>query len=235
MSHIIGKGRCISCQVRHLSIFANLSTQYLGELCNFQPTVMTYTAKEFIYRQGDSPNNAFTLRKGLIKLIKSLPDGRIQIVRILKSGDLFGFDGFAHQNYNQSAIALSDCEICHLPLAGLQKLRLQRPEIDQAMMQRWIQSLHDAENMMLDLGAKKASERLANFLVNWGESEQDGWKKMPLSRQEVGNLLGLTVETVSRFLSDWKRRGVIQERKGCIRIKDKRHLCEVINPKGTCG
>jgi CRP/FNR family transcriptional regulator len=231
---MIGKGHCISCQIRHLSIFANLSTQQLGRICHFQPTVTSYEVKEVVYHQGDAPNHAFTLRKGLVKLIKSLPDGRIQIVRILKKGDLFGFDGFANQNYNQSAIALTGCEVCHLPLAGLQKLRLQQPEIDKAMMDRWLQHLSEAENMMLDLGAKKASERLANFLVNWGETEEDGWKKMPLSRQEIGNLLGLTIETVSRFLSQWKRAGIIQERRGNLRIKNKTELCEVINPKGSC-
>jgi CRP/FNR family transcriptional regulator len=234
MPHITGKGHCVSCHIRHLSIFANLSTVQLGEICNFQPTVTTYNAKESIYRQGDASNHAFTLRKGLVKLIKSLPDGRVQIVRILKAGDLFGFDGFAKQDYNQSAVALTDCELCHLPLAGLQELRLSRPEIDKAMMDRWIQHLSEAENMMLDLGAKKASERLASFLVNWGEAERDGWKKMPLSRQEIGNVLGLTIETVSRFLSQWKRAGIIQEQHGNLRIKNKTELCEVINPKGTC-
>ena len=235
MSHIIGKGQCSTCHIRHLSIFANLSTSQLGEICDFAPTVTTYKSKEVIYYQGDAPNNAFTLRKGMVKLFKSLPDGRVQIVRILKKGDLFGFDGFANQNYNQSAIALTNVELCHLPLAGLQELRQTRPEIDKAMMDRWIRHLHDAENMMLDLGTKKASERLASFLVNWGESEDGSdWKKMELSRKEIGDLLGLTIETVSRFLSQWKKIGIMQERSGYIRIKDKKTLCEVINPIGTC-
>lgn len=236
MSHIIGKGRCSTCHIRHLSIFADLSTaQIVEDICDFSPTVTTYKAKETVYHQGDAPNNAFTLRKGMVKLIKSLPDGRVQIVRILKKGDLFGFDGFANQNYNQSAIALTNAELCHLPLTGLQKLRQTRPEIDKAMMNRWIRHLHNAENMMLDLGTKKASERLASFLVNWGEAEEDSdWKKMELSRKEIGDLLGLTIETVSRFLSQWKKIGVIQERNGSIRIKDKKTLCEVINPIGTC-
>lgn len=234
MPHIVGKGQCTNCHIRHLSIFADLSTEQLGEICDFSPTITTYSAKESIYYQGDFPNNAFTLRKGMVKLVKNLPDGRTQIVRILKSGDLFGFDGFANQNYNQSAIALTDTELCHLPMAGLQSLRKTQPEIDKAMMNRWIQHLHNAENMMVELGAKKANERLASFLVNWGEEDSDGWKKIPLSRKEIGDLLGLTIETVSRFLSQWKKIGIIQEHRGSILIKDKNKLCEIINPKGTC-
>ena len=234
VSHVIGKGHCISCHIRHLSIFADLSIEQLNNICGFSPSITSYTAKETIYFQGATPNNAFTLRKGMVKLVKSLPDGRVQIIRILKTGDLFGFDGFSHLNYNQSAIALTDCELCHLPINGLQKLREKQPTIDKAMMNRWIQHLRNAEDMMVELGTKKASERLASFLVNWGEEEKDGWKKMPLSRKEIGNLLGLTVETVSRFLSQWKKMSIIQESKGSILIKNKNELCEIINPKGTC-
>lgn len=234
MSHIIGKGHCLSCHIRHLSIFAGLSTTQLKKICGFSPIITEYKAQENIYFQGDASSNAFTLRKGMVKLIKSLPDGRTQIVGILKRGDLFGFDGFADQNYNKSAIALTDCELCHLPISQLQDLRRTRTEVDKAITTRWINKLHSAEDMMLELGAKKASERLASFLVNWDETDEKGWKKIPLSRKEIGDLLGLTIETVSRFLSKWKKAEIIQEQKGSILIKNKNELCEVVNPKGTC-
>jgi CRP/FNR family transcriptional regulator len=224
----------MQCSIRNLSIFADLSISQLQKICYFSPTVKTYESGEIIYFQGDSSNHAFTLRKGIIKLVKTLPDGRTQIIRILKGGGLFGFDGFIDQDYNQSAIALTDCEVCLLPLETLQNLRKSQPEIGDAMMSRWIQYLHEAENMMLNLGAKKASERLAYFLVNWGEQDPIGWKKIHLSRKELGELLGMTTETVSRFLSKWKKMDIIREQKGNILIQDKTELCEVINPKGSC-
>lgn len=88
----------------------------------------------------------------MVKLIKTLPNGRTQIVRVLRTGDLFGFDGFAGESYNHTAIPLSEIEVCRLPLGELAELKKQNPEIENTMMRRWIQHLREAEDMMLELG-----------------------------------------------------------------------------------
>lgn len=234
MSTIKGRGHCQSCQIRHLSIFAQLPSERLAEIKLFQPAVVSYAANEIIYHQGDVSLNAFTLRKGLVKLVKTLPNGRAQIVRVLHAGDLFGFDGFAGENYNHTAIPLSEIEVCRLPLQDLAALKKQNPEIENTMMRRWIQHLRQAEDMMLELGAKKASERLASFLIRWCENSQGGWSPLPLTRAEVGELLGLTIETVSRFLSEWKRQGFINEQRGSIQIEDAEGLRKAACTSGGC-
>ena len=176
MSHIKGRGHCRTCHIRHLSIFAQLPAARLVEIQSFQPSVVSFAANETIYHQGDASLNAFTLRKGLVKLVKALPNGRTQIVRVLREGDLFGFDGFAGETYNHTAIPLCDIEVCRLPLSELSELKKQNPEIENTMMKRWIQHLRQAEDMMLELGAKKASERLASFLIRWCENvDHTGW------------------------------------------------------------
>ncbi len=234
MSNIKGKGHCQSCQIRHLSIFAQLPMDRLTEIQAFQPSVMAYAVDETVYHQGDAALNAFTLRKGLVKLIKTLPNGRTQIVRVLRTGDLFGFDGFANEPYNHTAIPLSEIEVCRLPLGDLMELKKQNPEIENTMMRRWIQHLRQAEDMMLELGAKKAAERLASFLLRWCEGAESSWVSLPLSRSEIGELLGLTIETVSRFLSDWKRQGFISEQRGNIHIQDVDGLRKTACSGGGC-
>jgi CRP/FNR family transcriptional regulator len=235
MSHIKGKGQCSSCQIRHLSIFAQLPEVRLSEIQSFHPSVMSYTIGETIYLQGTNPLNAYTLRKGLVKLVKTLPNGRTQIVRVLQAGDLFGFDGFAGENYNQTAIPLSEVEVCRLPLVELLELKKQNPEIENAMMQRWIQHLRAAEDMMVELGAKKAPERLASFLIRWCHTADcHDWISLPLSRTEIGELLGLTIETISRFLSDWKRQGWISEQRGNIQLLDVDSLRKAACAGGSC-
>lgn len=231
MAHIEGKGYCQLCKIRHKSIFANLSSEQLTEISDFHPTVVSFHSGEQIYTQEGKPRNAFTLRKGLVKLTKSLPDGRTQIVRVLKHGDLFGFDGFVGENYNHNAIALSDCEVCRLPLDDLQNLRQANQEVDRAMLDRWLHQLRGAEDMMLELGAKKAAERLASFLLAWCEDSDDPWCELPLTRGEIGELLGLTIETVSRLFSQWKKSGFIEEFKGKLHICDKDGLLEHVEPK----
>ena len=235
MSHIKGRGHCRSCQIRHLSIFAQLPEVRLVEIQHFQPSIVAYSADETVYHQGDTSLNAFTLRKGLVKLVKTLPNGRTQIVRVLHEGDLFGFDGFAGESYNHTAIPLTNIEVCRLPLSELSELKKQNPEIENTMMKRWIQHLREAEDMMLELGAKKAAERLASFLIRWCENTPaNNWTPLPLSRGEMGELLGLTIETVSRFLSDWKRQNVINEQRGQLQIVDVDKLRTLACVNGSC-
>ncbi len=239
MAHIKSKGHCLTCPVRNRSIFSDIPEETLEEtIKDFHTSVVTYDSGESIFRQfDDSSESAYTLRKGLIKITKDLPDGRIQIVRILVAGDLFGFDGFADETYNHTATALTDCEVCRLPLNDLAVLRSNQKEIDRSMMARFIKNLRQTEDMVLELGAKKAPEKLATFILNLSladnnsklkEDSQDSWLNLPLSRTEIGSLLGLTIETVSRFLSDWKRKGYIKESKGTIQIVDLKGLKSVM-------
>lgn len=230
MAKLQGKGNCQSCPIRYRSIFSDIPEQDLPEVIkDFRTSVITLSSDETIYMEGDAAAHAYTLRKGLIKLTKSLADGRTQIVRIIGHGELFGFDGLAGEDYNQTALALTDCEICKLPMKELEHIRANSPTVDKAMMQGWIQTLRAAENMLLDLGAKKAPERLASFLLKWCKDNEPGqWIDLPLSRTEIAELLGLTVETVSRFLSDWKRKGFIQDTRSTIQLTDPEGLKQAV-------
>ena len=220
MAKIQGKGNCQSCPIRYKSIFSDIPEEQLPVVIgDFRTSIITLTHDEVIYTEGDQAKYTYTLRKGLVKLTKSLPDGRTQIVRIIGHGELFGFDGLAGEAYSQTALALTDSEICKLPMEGLERIRTNNPSVDKSMMQSWIQGLRAAENMLLDLGAKKAPERLASFLLKWCQDKEPGqWIDLPLSRREIAELLGLTVETVSRFLSEWKRQGFIQDTRSTIQL-----------------
>ncbi len=252
MGHHKCKGHCLSCPVRNCSIFSDIPENILEDtIKDFHTSVMVFESGESIFHQYDnSSENAYTLRKGLIKITKSLPDGRIQIVRVLIAGDLFGFDGFAKEDYNHTATALTDVEVCRLPLKDLAILRQNHQEIDSSIMARFIKNLRQTEDMILELGAKKASEKLASFImslslsdssfavnndlktVNFGNTEE--WLSLPLSRTEIGSLLGLTIETVSRFFSDWKRKGFIKESKGALQIIDAEGLRRAACSEGSC-
>lgn len=232
MSHHISKGHCQTCSIRSASIFALLPDERLQEIKNFHPSVMSFIARETIYHQGDVSPYTYTVRSGVVKLVKTLANGRSQIVRILREGDLFGFEGFIGQCYMHTAIPLTKVEVCRLPVNDLLTLKQQSPEVEAMMMQRWIQSLHDAEDMLVELGAKKATERLAVFLVRWCHAtpeESSDWVKLPLTRGEMGELLGMTVETVSRTVSYWKREGWLEEKQGSMRIVDADSLCQSVS------
>ena len=245
MSHIKCKGHCLTCPVRNRSIFSDIPEATLEEtIKDFHTSVMTFESGESIFRQNeDSAESAYTLRKGLIKITKSLPDGRVQIVRILVAGDLFGMDGFGYEDYNHTATALTNAEVCRLPLQDLTTLRQNHREVDASIMSRFVKNLRQTEDMVLELGAKKASEKLASFILNLSQSDNKSalnkkidnqWVSLPLSRAEIGSLLGLTIETVSRFFSDWKRKGFIQESKSTLQVIDAEGLKEAACSEGSC-
>jgi CRP/FNR family transcriptional regulator len=245
VSHNKFKGHCLTCPVRNRSIFSDIPETTLDEtIKDFHTTVVTYDSGESIfYQNDDSSQSAYTLRKGLIKITKSLPDGRIQIVRVLVAGDLFGFDGFANEDYNHTATALTEVEVCRLPLNDLSDLRQEHKEIDSSIMARFIKNLRQTEDMILELGAKKASEKLASFILSLSQADTNSalnnpgyndWLDLPLSRAEIGSLLGLTIETVSRFFSDWKRKGFIKESKGTLQIIDAAGLKVAACSEGSC-
>ena len=120
-------------------------------------------------------------------------------------------------------------------------------KIDRSMIARLIKNLRQSEDMLLELGAKKASEKLASYIMNLSQYDQDTslhsslndkmvseWANLHLSRGEIGSLLGLTIETVSRFFSDWKRKGFIKESKGNIQIIDAEGLRAAACSEGAC-
>ena len=220
MPKITGTGHCSNCPIRHLSIFADLRPERLVNI-PFRPLITRYKAGEVIYQQGDHADALFTVRGGVIKITKSLPDGRHHLLYLETTGALIGWDSFIEDHYSQSAVAITDAEVCRLPERDLNRLRRADLELDNAILQRWITSLRRAENRMVDLSTRKGSEKLAAFLLDWrAEAPPSDWVDLPLTRGELGEMLGLTVETISRFLADWRKRGIISEEHRKIRIDD---------------
>lgn len=223
------KGQCLTCRIRPITIFSTLDAQEVAQIQAFQPSIIQYSPNEIIYHQGADARYAFTLRQGFVKIVNTLADGRSHIVQLLRDGDFFGFGGLSGVNYKHSAIALNTVEICRLPLADLLKLKQTHPKIETEMTKRWLERLHRAESMLVELGAKKAAERLASFLLNWCTGNAaDTWVALPLNRAEIGELLGVTIETVSRFLAAWKRQGFIGESRGNIQMLDAAGLRQAV-------
>ena len=219
--HHHAKGQCLSCSIRPITIFSTLDTAEVEQIQAFQPAIIQYEPDEIIYHQGMEARYAFTLRQGFVKIVNTLADGRSHIVQLLRDGDFFGFGGLSGANYKHSAIALITVDVCRLPLSDLLKLKQPPPKIETEMTKRWLERLHRAESMLVELGAKKAAERLASFLLRWcAGNSPDTWVALPLNRAEIGELLGVTIETVSRFFADWKRQGFIGESRGNIQMLD---------------
>ncbi|WP_321338564.1 helix-turn-helix domain-containing protein [Breoghania sp.] len=189
---------------------------------------------EAVFYEGDPADHIYEVGRGTVMLYKLLPDGRRQVVEILKAGDLFGFQ--CGRIYDCTAETLSGAEIRALGRKDIDlSLTLQR-YVGERMLAK-MESLHD--HAML-LGRKSAMERVASYLMQFVPGRgvvdclgpagdvDEGVVELSMTRQEIADYLGLTIETVSRAISELKRRGLIRvEKQDRIAIPRVCSLCRL--------
>lgn len=218
-------GQTAQCPVHELTVFAGLEEGFRTALQRVESDAVSYAGGEVIYASGAVANHFYIVRDGYVKLFKTTLNGKDQIIRIVKPGEIFGFDGFVDTCYNHHAVPLRHAVVCRIPVERLHLLGEQRPEIERLIMALCIKELQHADERLLELGAKRSAERLAGFLLSWCEGTPPGkWTPLVLSRLEIAQLLGLTIETVSRLFAQWKRDGVVEERQQAIQIVEMKKL-----------
>ncbi|PLX37486.1 MAG: transcriptional regulator [Hyphomicrobiales bacterium] len=196
---------------------------------------LRYAQHEVIFYEGDPADRIYEVAEGAVMLYKLLPDGRRQVVEILGPNDLFGFP----------VSGLHDCAAETLVPTVVRMLRRQDVE-DTADLQQHVtrcllsqmETLHDHAVL---LGRKSALERVATFLMRFvpnrggpgctgpqDEDADDCVVHLTMTRQEIADYLGLTIETVSRVISEMKRRSLIRiEKQDRIRILKVCDICHL--------
>jgi CRP-like cAMP-binding protein len=153
----------------------------------------------------------FTLRSGVIKLLQYLPDGSQRIVRLLKDSDALGLEALVDQPYQHDAVALTDCEICAIPVSVIEGLGRERPGLYRELMARWQQALSEADAWLTQFTTGTARQRVARLLLRLSCPDQNN--HLPLfGREDMGAMVGLTTETVSRTIAELRRQGVLRDR-----------------------
>lgn len=218
-------GQLSQCPVHELAVFAELGGNVGDALKGVGSEAVGYSAAETIYAAGTNAQHLYVVRDGYVKLFKTTSNGKDQIIRIVKPGEIFGFDGLVDTLYNHSAVPLKHVNVCRIPVEKLHTLGERRPEVERLIMVRCIKELQHADERLLELGAKRSQERLAGFLLSWcNATPANKWTPLILSRLEIAQLLGLTIETVSRLFAQWKREGVVEEKSQAIQIMDMKKM-----------
>ena len=175
-------------------------------------TVTRRVSKDTLFWEGDPVDHVYQVVRGVVCLYKLLPDGRRQVARFCHAGDMIGLT--ADHRYPYTADALTDLAVVRIRRADLDL----RMESDRNVLQKVLaaisQELSLAQNQLLLLGRKSASERVASFLQAMIEQAQreggDGRSiTLPMTRVDIADFLGLTHETVCRVLSTLKAEGII--------------------------
>jgi len=194
------------------------------QVCQIRELLIKKTCqpRTVLFREGEADDMLFVLRRGLVKLTCSLPDGREQILGLRVVGDLLGFEALRDHRQPYTAETLTEVDLCGMRPRDMLRVLERNPESALRVIDGLNQELQRAQALIRDLGLKSAAERVASFLLSLAHTHdpRENLLTIPLSRQEIAGLLGLTVETVSRNITRLARKGLIQVLRGRIRIVD---------------
>ena len=214
---------CRSCEARHGGLCSVLTAAQLAEI-NRHSIRRRIDAGNEVVGQGEQVGSYSNILKGVIKLSKMMADGRQQIVGLQFAPDFLGRPFLGESSI--TAEAATDTEICTCPRAVVERMVGEVPDMERKLHSQSLKELDEARDWMLTLGRKTAQEKVASFLYLIAthidpESEDVQTFDLPLSRADIADFLGLTIETVSRQMTKLRKDGVIV-------IENNRH---VIVPK----
>lgn len=203
-----GASSCENCSIRHLALFADLEHSDF-ELIH-QPIVEHKKAVgETLYREGDKAEFLYTIRSGVIKLTQYLPDGSQRIVRLLRQGDVAGLEAVLNPEYEHFATVLRDVEVCQIPLDVVEKLNKETPRLHTQLLNRWHNTVRKADEWLTALSTGSSKSRVARLVI--GLSDEDDQSCHLFSREDLGAILGVTTETTSRIIAEFKRDGALKD------------------------
>ena len=226
---------CHECLVRDTSLCSSLHDHELIALSAIGRR-RTVPAGQVITWAGDVVTTFANVVSGALKVTASTPDGREQIVGLLFPGDFVG--QMFTDEASLTVTALTETKMCSFPRAAFERELGSHARMERMLLERTMASLDEARERMLSLGRRNAQERVAGFIGQLAERaglpRDDGGihVSIPMSRGEMADLLGLTIETVSRQLTRLKAAGLITFAKGerdCL-VLDSRGLDLVANP-----
>jgi CRP/FNR family transcriptional regulator, anaerobic regulatory protein len=203
-----GTADCRQCGIRDMVLFADLRDEDF-ELIHAPIDDMELPAGQALVRMGETATSLYTLRTGAIKLVRNTVDGRQRIVRVLRSGDVVGLEALMGHSYESDAIALSTIQVCRLPLQVVLRLQRETPRLHQRLLERWHRSLKEADDWLADLNFGTARQRVAGLLLKMRTSSE-GDETTIFSREDMGAMLDLKLETVSRTLNALIREAIIE-------------------------
>lgn len=219
--------KCDQCIVRQFSSLKALTKE---ELVRMAECKTSYTIKkgETIFEEGDITNGIFCVKDGVCKMTKLSANGKDQIVKLVKPGELLGQRSMiSEEPANLSAVAMEDMEVCFVPKSEIMKFFNQNNQFSMNVMKTICGDLKDADDHMVSMAQKSVKERLAETLLYLEENfglQEDGTLRMQLSREELAGMIGTATESCIRLLSEFNKNGWIDLIGKKIALKNKVQL-----------
>jgi len=210
--------------------FSSIKALTKDELLRMAECKTSYTIKkgEPIFEEGESTNGVYCIKDGVCKMTKLSANGKDQIVKLVKPGELLGQRSMiSEEPANLSAIALEDMEVCFVPKSEIMQFFNENNQFSMYLMKTICGDLKEADDHMVSMAQKSVKERLAETLIyledNFGKNE-DGSLRIQLSREELAGMIGTATESCIRLLSELNKSELICLDGKKISILDKAKL-----------
>ncbi|MDQ1812346.1 fumarate/nitrate reduction transcriptional regulator Fnr [Massilia sp. CCM 9210] len=204
--------KCTSCAMNKLCLPTGLDESDTGRLDKIILRRRRVDRGESLFAMGASFKNLYAIRCGHFKTFRINRNGEQQVVGFHMAGDVLGLDAIGTERHQSGAVALEDSEICEIPFARLEELFTELPQLQRHFHRVMSNEITRDQSAMMFLGGMRAEQRFAIFLLNLAARyAARGYSgtvfQLRMSREEIGNYLGLTVESVSRLLLRFKQKG----------------------------
>ncbi len=217
--------RCSTCILSELCLPVGMSPQDVVLLDEFVKERVRLPKGAALFKLGDKAEAIYSLRSGALKTQLEDVGGQVQITGFVLPGEIIGMDAMVNNTHVSNAIALEDSEVCLIRIEDIDRISPHVPQLQQQFRRIMGMEINRAHQLVMTLGTLRSEQRVAAFLLNLsqrlitlGYSGRDFILRM--SREEIGNYLGLTLETVSRLFSRFGREKLIRIKQREVTILD---------------
>lgn len=204
--------RCMTCGARAKALCSALDCQDLIRL-NEIAVAKTYKSGSALLEEGEESKAVFNMVSGVVRLSRLMSDGRRAVTGFLFPGDFVGLT--IENTMSMTAEAVTDVEVCRMDRGRLNALFADIPKLEHRLLEMTVNELVAGRDHMVLLARKTLRERMASFLVEYTDRLQESEQnppilKLPMSRSDIADYLGVTVETISRCLAAMAEEGLVQ-------------------------
>jgi CRP-like cAMP-binding protein len=223
---------CDSCSLESGSIFKYLTPEEV-EALNFEKDFRQYKRGDILYQEGNRISGFFCINSGIIKVFKTGFDGKEQIIRFAKKGDIIAYRSvLSNELACTSAKVIEECQVCFIPSEILISFIKSNPAYALELLKLACHELGEANSFITDIAQKTVRERLAEillFLVHDFGLDNDNFLNISLTREELANIVGTATESVIRLLSEFKSDKLVELNGRKIKILNKKGLEKISN------
>lgn len=234
----VESSHCSNCMMGHVCLPVGMPSHEVEQLDTLVKERVRVDKGEPLYRHGDKLDALYGLRLGSMKALLEDENGQHQITGFFLPGEIIGLDGMLEGVHSSTAIAMEDTEVCVVRLQDIDEISRYVPSLQHQIRRLMSKEIARSHQVLLALGSMRSEQRLASFLINLsqrlaalGYSPTDFIMRM--GREEIGNYLGLTIETVSRLFSRFAREGLIRVSQREVKILDMTALHELVDKPCT--